>query len=87
MPREYKTKQGAKKREKINSEIIKNAVHDIIYAGKSIRGTAKTYNLSPMTLKRYTRKKKRRLLLGTRHPNTNLITGSLKFYQKKPRQI
>ncbi|CAH2088095.1 unnamed protein product [Euphydryas editha] len=53
MPRVYKTKQGSKKREIINKDKLKAAVYDVIYRDKSLRGVAKTYNMSVMTLKRY----------------------------------
>lgn len=58
MPRVYKTKPGSKKRTPISPNKLKNAVKAILDDGKSIRGTAKTFQIPVMTLKRYARKQK-----------------------------
>lgn len=58
MPRVYKTKPGSKKRIPISPNKVKNAVKVILDEGKSIRGTARTFNIPVMTLKRYARKQK-----------------------------
>ncbi|KAK9872201.1 hypothetical protein WA026_016255 [Henosepilachna vigintioctopunctata] len=57
MPRIYKTREDVKKRVPIDEKIMRSAVADVI-AGASIRGTAKSYGLAVMTLKRYARKRK-----------------------------
>lgn len=56
MPRKYKRKVGARPRIPINDNTLRLAVKDVL-DGKSIRGTAKRYDISVMTLKRYVRKK------------------------------
>lgn len=83
MPRVYKTKEGAKKRDKINITKLKSAVYDVVYAEKSIRGTAKNYNISVMTLKRYVRKKRDALAAGSSSPEYEPNYRQSQIFSKK----
>lgn len=57
--RRYKTKLGSKKREPIDKDSMRAAVHDIIYNNKPAKATAKKFHIkSVMTLKRYVKKKR-----------------------------
>lgn len=55
MPHKYKRKEGAKPREPIDSDAMKNAVA-AVKAGGTYKGTAKAFKVPLMTLKRLCRK-------------------------------
>lgn len=55
MPQKYKRKDGAKPREKIDAEIMKTTVNNVL-AGDQIHTVAKEFGLSKNTLRCYVRK-------------------------------
>lgn len=83
MPRVYKTKEGSKKREHINKDSLKLAVHDVIYNNKSLRGTAKSYKLSVMTLKRYVAKKRQAIDTGSSSPKYEPNYKQAQYFSKE----
>lgn len=57
MGRTYKRKHSAKPRIRVDPKILRDAVNKVL-EGKTIKGTAKKYNVPIMTLKRYARQQK-----------------------------
>lgn len=52
----------------MNKDKLKAAVYDVIYRDRSLRGVAKTYNMSVMILKRYVRKMREAIDTGSVSP-------------------
>ncbi|XP_072400708.1 uncharacterized protein [Diabrotica undecimpunctata] len=69
MPRQYKRREGAKKRTPVDSQKLKEAVLDVINTGTSLKGTASRYQINVMTLKRYVRRQRSENVEITYYPD------------------
>lgn len=70
MPRNYKRKEGAKKRVSRDEQNLKEAVNAVINDAASLKSTAKRFELNVMTLKRYVSNKKQMKIQYRSHQTT-----------------